>query len=79
MLRLQRLLALREAHATHLNAEGRHLLDHVIFTTFVDCRELGAETLALALLGQDGMPPGEVAAAGGDASIVPPPPEEAAG
>jgi hypothetical protein len=48
--RLQRLLALRDAHATHLNDEGRRLLDHAIFTTFVDCRELGGEQLASSLL-----------------------------
>ena len=48
--RLQRLLALRDAHVSHLNDEGRRLLDHAIFTTFVDCRELGGETLAAALL-----------------------------
>ena len=48
--RLQRLLALRDAHLTHLNDEGRRLLDHAIFTTFVDCRELGGEVLASALL-----------------------------
>ena len=48
--RLQRLLALRDAHISHLNDEGRRLLDHAIFTTFVDCRELGGETLAAALL-----------------------------
>lgn len=48
--RLQRLLALRDAHAAHLNDEGRRLLDHAIFTTFVDCRELGGEILAAALL-----------------------------
>jgi len=48
--RLQRLLALRDVHATLLNDEGRRLLDHAIFTTFVDCRELGGEGLASALL-----------------------------
>ena len=48
--RLQRLLALRDAHATHLNDEGRRLLDHAIFTTFVDCRDLGGEALASSLL-----------------------------
>ena len=58
--RLQRLLALRDSHASHLNDEGRRLLDHAIFTTFVDCRELGGEALAAALLPPDG------AAAGGE-------------
>lgn len=48
--RLQRLMALRDAHATHLNDEGRRLLDHAIFTTFVDCRDLGGEQLASSLL-----------------------------
>ena len=48
--RLQRLLALRDAHASNLNAEGRRLLDHAIFTTFVDCRDLGGEARASALL-----------------------------
>ena len=31
-------------------AEGRRLLDHAIFTTFVDCRDLGGEARASALL-----------------------------
>lgn len=57
--RLQRLLSLRQAHAEHLNAEGRRLLDRAIFTTFVDCRELGAEELATALLAQDGLTPAD--------------------
>ena len=52
--RLQRLLALRDAHASNLNSEGRRLLDHAIFTTFVDCRDLcrdlGGEARASALL-----------------------------
>jgi hypothetical protein len=48
--RLQRLLALRDAHEAHLNDEGRRLLDHAIFTTFVDCRDLGGEARAAALL-----------------------------
>ena len=48
--RLQRLLALRDAHASNLNEEGRRLLDHAIFTTLVDCRDLGGEARASALL-----------------------------
>lgn len=76
--RLQRLLALRAAHAAHLNAEGRHLLDHAIFTTFVDCRELGAETLASALLAQEGL---TAATAGAEAAAAlrSAPPGDAAG
>ena len=63
--RLQRLLALRDAHEAHLNDEGRRLLDHAIFTTFVDCRDLGGEARASALLA----PAAEhaAAAAAGDA------------
>ena len=34
----------------NLNSEGRRLLDHAIFTTFVDCRDLGGEARASALL-----------------------------
>lgn len=52
--RLQRLLALRDAHEAHLNDEGRRLLDHAIFTTFVDCRDLGGEERAAALLAPAG-------------------------
>ena len=76
--RLQRLLALRAAHAAHLNAEGRHLLDHAIFTTFVDCRDLGAETLASALLAQEGL---TAATAGAEAAAAlrSAPPGDAAG
>jgi hypothetical protein len=62
--RLQRLQLLRDAHAPQLNEEGRRLLDHAIFTTFVDCRELGAESLAAAMLSPVGGPPG---APGGEA------------
>lgn len=79
--RLQRLLALRDAHATHLNDEGRRLLDHAIFTTFVDCRELGGEALASALLtslDEDGSPaalagqtPGAPAPAAGQPAAEP--------
>ena len=61
---LDRLQLLRDAHAPQLNEEGRRLLDHAIFTTFVDCRELGAESLAAAMLSPVGGPPG---APGGEA------------
>ena len=58
--RLQRLLALRDAHASNLNSEGRRLLDHAIFTTFVDCRDLGGEARASALLTPPLLTPSEV-------------------
>ena len=62
--RLQRLLALRDAHEAHLNDEGRRLLDHAIFTTFVDCRDLGGEERAAALLAPAGKNASAALAAG---------------
>ena len=48
--RLGRLLALETAHAGQLNARGRRLLQHAIFTTYVDCRGLGWGAAAMGLL-----------------------------
>lgn len=48
--RLERLVDLQQAHCEQLNPQGRRLLSHAIFVTYVDCRELGGEALAARLI-----------------------------
>jgi len=49
--RLERLVCLRDMHADELNGEGRRLLQHAIFTTYIDCRDLGIAESADAIVG----------------------------
>lgn len=49
--RLERLVCLRDMHADELNDEGRRLLQHAIFTTYMDCRDLGMAESADAIVG----------------------------
>lgn len=48
--RLERLLRLRQRHERDLNRQGTRLLDHSVFAAYCDCREVGAEEEAHALL-----------------------------
>ena len=48
--RLQRLVDLRTAHAEQLNDSGRRLLQRAIFSTYVECRDLGVAEIAHAVL-----------------------------
>ncbi len=48
--RLGRLVDLRAAHDPNLNAGGRRLLQQAIFSTYVDCRDLGLDAAAQAIL-----------------------------
>ena len=50
--RLERLVALRSLHVEHLNDEGRRLIQRAIFSTYVDCRELGLADDARALISE---------------------------
>lgn len=48
--RLQRLVDLRTVHAEQLNDSGRRLLQRAIFSTYVECRELGVTEIARGVL-----------------------------
>lgn len=48
--RLERLLHLRKRHERELNRQGMRLLDHSVFSAYCDCRDVGAEQEARALL-----------------------------
>ena len=48
--RLERLVCLRDAHDDELNEEGRRLLQRAIFTTYLDCRELGMVEIVDAIV-----------------------------
>jgi hypothetical protein len=48
--RLRRLLVLRYRASHYLDADDIRLLDHCIFATFCDCRDVGAEDEACRLL-----------------------------
>lgn len=50
LVRLERLLDLQREHKDELNQEGYRLLNHAVFTTFIECREYGGEEMALALI-----------------------------
>lgn len=50
LARMKRLLRLRRQHQHELNERGLRLLDHAIFAAYCDCREVGAEREARALL-----------------------------
>ncbi len=52
--RLDRLLALQDAHGPDLNGNGRQLLHHAIFATYVECRDLGGAEVAASILRQYG-------------------------
>ena len=51
--RLERLCALESAHQASLNDEGRHLIRHAIFATFVECRDSGIGPAAAKLLEEE--------------------------
>lgn len=55
--RLQRLVDLRSAHAEQLNESGRRLLHRAIFSTYVECRDLGVTEIAHAVIGGPADPP----------------------
>ena len=40
--RLRRLVAIRRDHGDRMNEQGLRLLDRSIYSTFCDCRDLGA-------------------------------------
>jgi hypothetical protein len=48
--RLERLLRLRQRHERELNRQGTRLLDHSVFAAYCDCRLVGADEEARALL-----------------------------
>lgn len=48
--RLERLLHLRQRHERELNRQGTRLLDHSVFAAYCDCRLVGADEEARALL-----------------------------
>lgn len=50
--RLQRLQQLRCRHIQDLNEKGIHLLNRSLFATYCDCRDVGAENEARAILGE---------------------------
>jgi hypothetical protein len=53
--RLQRLADLRRTRASEFNAEGLAMIDRSIFSTFRECRDMGAESEALAILQATGL------------------------
>lgn len=50
--RLERLLDLRRQHEQELNQQGLRLLDHSVFAAYCDCRDVGGEEEAQAILRQ---------------------------
>jgi hypothetical protein len=53
--RLQRLADLRQQRAGEFNSEGLEMIDRSIFSTFRECRDLGAEAQAVAILQATGL------------------------
>mgnify|MGYP001315787395 CR=1 FL=1 len=51
--RLQRLLDLQQAHSENLNPDGRRLLNHAIFVTYIDCVDSGGADMAREILRGD--------------------------
>ncbi len=60
--RLERLLDLRRQHEQELNQQGLRLLDHSVFAAYCDCRDVGCEEEAKAVLRKP-RPPAELPAA----------------
>ncbi len=54
--RLRHLLQLRHDYDRDLNVRGLRLLDHSIFASYCDCRDVGAEAGAQALLREAHVP-----------------------
>jgi len=54
--RLRRLLHLRRQYERELNARGLRLLDRSVFAAYCDCRDIGAEEQACALLREAHVP-----------------------
>ena len=75
--RLQRLLQLRRQHEEELNPQGMRLLDHSVFAAYCDCRDVGAEQEAQAIL-REPRPPFERPAARPDPPGPQPRPQPAA-
>ncbi len=50
--RLRRLVGIRLEHGPRMNTQGLRLLDHAIYSTFCDCRDLGRGDEANTLVHQ---------------------------
>ena len=55
--RLRRLQRLRQLHEEELNRQGIRLLDRSLFAAYCDCRDIGAEEGARAILRGGGFDP----------------------
>lgn len=60
LVRLRRLLRLRQQFKDDLNDQGKRVLDDCLFSTYLDCEELGVGFIARAAL----RGPGEASRAG---------------